>query len=501
MQQIDDFLNRITMYRLVLYLLIGLVGAALILGFLGLLPYSPFDLGLTVAFLVSVGVVTNAVFARVFSAPTNVESVYISALILALIIPPFRLFDDVAFLFWAAVWTMAGKFILAVNKKHIFNPVALAVAVTALFLGRPANWWVGTGSMLPFVLASSFLIVRKIRRSEMVVTFLLTTLATSLILGRLSGADLLTVIKEELISSPLFFFAGIMFTEPLTTPPTKLLQQIYAVFVGVLFAPQIHLGSFYLTPELSLLAGNIFSYLVSPRVKMVLRLDKIQKIAPDVYDLIFQPDQRLAFTPGQYMEWTLPHPNPDSRGNRRYFTLASSPTEGNLRIGVKFPQPVSSFKKNLLQPGKEIVASQLAGDFVLPGNRDQKIVLIAGGIGITPFRSMLKYLIDRGERRPITLIYSNEVEEDIIYRDVFDEASKLGLKVVYTLTRSDHRTDWQGRVGRVDEQMILEEVPDYRESLFYVSGSHSLVTAMESLLLKLGIPRRRIKSDYFPGFA
>ena len=117
--------------------------------------------------------------------------------------------------------------------------------------------------------------------------------------------------------------------------------------VGVLFIPQMHLGPIYSTPELALVIGNIYSYMVSPKQKVVLKLKRKSKIASNIADFVFKPSQRLVFEPGQYMEFTLAHPKPDSRGNRRYFTLASSPTEESLHLGVRFYADSSSFKKSL----------------------------------------------------------------------------------------------------------------------------------------------------------
>src|SRR5579884_4444100 len=106
-------------------------------------------------------------------------------------------------------------------------------------------------------------------------------------------------------------------------------------------------------------------------------------IASNIADFIFQPSHRLAYEPGQYMEFTLAHRKPDSRGNRRYFTLASSPTEDNLRLGVRFYPEGSSFKRTLsrIDNRSKILAGQLAGDFTLPRDPGQKLVFIAGGIG------------------------------------------------------------------------------------------------------------------------
>jgi ferredoxin-NADP reductase len=275
--------------------------------------------------------------------------------------------------------------------------------------------------------------------------------------------------------------------------------------VGILFAPQVHLGSLYATPEIAILIGNLFSWLVSPKTRLILRLKEKIQIAPDVFDFIFVPNRRLAFAPGQYMEWTLGHHDPDSRGNRRYFTLASSPTEDALRVGVKFYPESSSFKQSMLEMERrrEIVASQLAGDFTLPDDPRQKIAMIAGGIGITPFRSMLKYLIDTRQARPVIVFYANRRADEIVYRDVLDWAAvELGIKTVYTLTdASGAPAKWWGRLGRVTPQMIKIEAPDYLERVFYISGPDAMVEDTRRMLRKMHVPKDHIKTDYFSGLA
>jgi ferredoxin-NADP reductase/Na+-translocating ferredoxin:NAD+ oxidoreductase RnfD subunit len=502
---IDRFLNRITMYRLVLYTLIILLGVALVFSFAGILPYDPFALLLSVALLVALSWLTNTIFAKVFGVPTNVESAYITALILALIIDPLSGPGDFWFIVWAAVLAMASKYIVAIKGKHLFNPAAFAVALTALAVGRTASWWIGSAPMLPFVLLGGLLIVRKLRRVDLVMSFLLTSLAAVVIFTVLGGGGLGLAMQNILLYSPLFFFATIILTEPLTTPPTTRLQVAYGALVGILFIPQFHLGSLYLTPELAILFGNIFSYLVSPKAKLILSLKDRVQVAPGIYDFIFVPNQILAFEPGQYMEWTLGHQDPDNRGNRRYFTLASSPTERLLRVGVKFYQNSSSFKQSLLRMrrGSEIVASQLAGDFVLPRDPRQPCVFIAGGIGITPFRSMITFLLDTRQPRPITLFYANKTVDEIAYKDVFDRAwQELGIRTFYTLTnRRSVPPDWNGMVGRITPEMIVSQVSDYKNCIFYLSGPNAMVDSFKRTLRAMGVRSSHIKADFFPGLS
>jgi hypothetical protein len=101
---------------------------------------------------------------------------------------------------------------------------------------------------------------------------------------------------------------------------------------GALFPPQVHLLTVYSTPELVLVVSNVFSYIISPRVKLLPKLTQKISWGPSVKDFVFTSDRKFAYQPGQYMEWTLPHRHADSRGSRRYFTLASSPTEADLRL-------------------------------------------------------------------------------------------------------------------------------------------------------------------------
>jgi ferredoxin-NADP reductase len=206
------------------------------------------------------------------------------------------------------------------------------------------------------------------------------------------------------------------------------------------------------------------------------------------------------------MEWTLDHDHPDSRGKRRYFTLASAPTETLLRIGVKIEASGSSFKQELVEHAlrkRPMVAAQVAGDFTLPGDQNQKLAFIAGGIGVTPFRSMVKYLTDTGEDRDVVLLYANRNFEEIVYRNVFQEAERLWrFRPVYVLSEpSSAPVSWRGETGRIDAAMIARQIPDYDERLFYISGSQALVEAAQRALRELAVKGERIKTDYFSGLA
>ncbi len=501
---VDNFLNKITMYRLVLYYLCGLLALAALFGMFGWIPVNPANLAFSTLVILAVSWITNTAFAKGFDAAANVESVYITALILALIITPVAYTDTagVGFLVFASAWAMAAKFVLAIHKKHIFNPAAFGVAFSALVIGQGATWWAGGYlPLFPFMFLGGLLIVRKIHRFDLVFSFLIVAFLT--IIATAPAGHLGTAITQTVLHSPIFFLAFVMLTEPLTMPPMRLGRLFYGAIVGFLFAPNVHIGSFYFTPELALLVGNLFAYFVSPEGRFKLTLLKKNKLADGTYEFVFLPDLLFDFHPGQYLEWTIPQRFSDDRGNRRYFTIASSPTESEVRLGVKFYEPKSTFKIALdaMKPNDSIAVSQLAGDFVLPKDKNKKLVFIAGGIGVTPFRSMVQYLIDTKDRRPVTLLYSNKVASEVAYKDTFDRAEReIGMKTVYALTAEKNPIPGMYN-GKLDATLIAKEIPDYKERTFYISGPHGMVEAFKTTLYQMGVPRLHIITDYFPGFA
>ncbi len=505
LKPLDTFVDGISMYRLLLYYLIGLLIAAIGLSALGDMHYSAIQMAISSGVLVLACWIINRVFAYIFNAPVNPESSILTGLILALIIPPTLGNFGFLFLLAASGLAIASKYILTIRQKHIFNPAAIAVVLTAFGPRQNASWWIGTAVMLPLVIIGGIMIARKVRRGYMVESFVIASTVATLVFAIVGHTSLTTSLHNMILSSPLFFLGFVMLTEPYSSPTTKRKQIAYAVITGVLLAPQFHIGHEYTSPEIALVIGNIFTYIVSSKTKLFPMLREKIQVAQDTVEFAFIPDRKLSFEPGQYMEWTLSHEHADSRGSRRWFTLASSPTEDQLRLGIKFYDKGSSYKSAMLDMDQNtpIVAGQVAGDFVMPREKTKKLVFIAGGIGVTPFRSMVKYLVDTNEQRSVRLLYSARTEADFAYKDVFEAGRQsLGINTLYVVSDSTVATSSPYTVtGTITREFIEQNIPDYAECMFYISGTHPMVEVLQLALHELGIPRKDVRVDFFPGYA
>jgi len=230
------------------------------------------------------------------------------------------------------------------------------------------------------------------------------------------------------------------------------------------------------------------------------RLVDKQHEAENVTSFLFEPEAPIAYQAGQYLRYTLPHPDADDRGIARTFTIASFPTEPTIRISTRLSAPPSSFKQALarLEPDAMLQASGPNGRFVYT-ETDQPAVFIAGGIGITPFRSILGDLCARGVRASVVLLYSNRTS-DVPFRAFLDDLGRVWpeLHIVYTVTQPSQ--DWHGPTGRIDAAFITRHTRDLPQPLFLVSGPTGLVQAMRAVLAEIEVDTSRVKYEAFPGY-
>lgn len=231
---------------------------------------------------------------------------------------------------------------------------------------------------------------------------------------------------------------------------------------------------------------------------MLITLDHTEQLAPDITMFWFKPETRVKYRAGQFIELFLPHDNPDKRGTKRWFTLSSSPTENLVAITTRrAAENGSSFKQKLfsLESGVELDMSMPMGDFTLPKDAAKAIVFVAGGIGITPMRSMVKYLADHDEQRDITLIHAVNKPEDLAFKDLFE---KYGLKYIPVVKTP--ASGWQGETGSLDGQRILDLTGDVAVERYYLSGPEPMVEAFAKGLKQLGVTKKQLITDFFPGY-
>lgn len=479
-----------------LYYLIFLAILASIFGLFTYLPYSLKDLLFSFLIVSGVGVLANYLFARIFNAQINIESVFITSLILVLIMPV-SFPNNSLFLALASFIAMASKYLVAFDKRHIFNPAAISAVVMSFVFGYSASWWIGSLLMSPFIILGGLLVLRKTQKEQMVTVFITAFLFIVGVFSFFSSYSVQTVLltwQTSIFESSLLFFMFVMLIEPLTSPTTKNPQIYFALIISSIYAAaQTGIINLVISPELILVIGNAFAFFCYPNYRLILNLKNKLKLSKDIYSFIFEKQNNLNFSPGQYMEWTLPHKKADSRGNRRFFTLSSSPTEKEIAITVKFSNPSSTFKKELLNfdSKKRIIASSVSGDFVLPQNLQLPLVFIAGGVGITPFRSMIKYIVDKNLNVDIVLIYLNKNQKEILFLDLFKKAKENGVKTIHFLT---------SKKGHLNKEEIKKLVPDFKKRIFYISGPQLMVRNFEKMLRAIGISKSKIKTDFFPGY-
>lgn len=428
----------------------------------------------------------NSIFSFIFSAKPNYESQFITANILTLIVGPINPIENLLFLIVLAAAAMGSKYVLAYKKRHIFNPAAFGITFTALTMAEGASWWVGNQYILPIVLLGGVLIVLKLRWFHLVASFL----ATYILLGLTRSFDV-----TYLVNSALIFFAFVMLIEPLTAPSGKKNRILYGIGVALIIFLIQNFSNLPYSLELGLLTGNLGVFLIQRREKISLKFERKEQVAKNTFAFWWEPLKKINWQPGQFLEWSIPHPHPDSRGVRRWFTIASSPTEEKVLLTTKLYEKSSSFKSTLLnlKPGYEITVSEPDGDFVLPKDTTRKCLFIAGGTGITPFRSMVKYLLDSNQSQPIIMLYSVKTAEEVAFKEVWTEANKkFGLKPIFVIT---------DQTGFITPEVIKKEAPDWQERLFYVSGPEPMVESFEKMLSDMDVRRENLKRDYFPGYS
>lgn len=245
--------------------------------------------------------------------------------------------------------------------------------------------------------------------------------------------------------------------------------------------------------------------MITSAEEMSLNFLRSVEIAKETYSFFFSKPENFVFNAGQYGRFSLELDDVDPRGFKRPFTLCSSPLDDELMITTKIAELKSPFKKKLksLEEGDKVTFFGPLGNFVLPEQSDHSIVLLAGGIGITPFHSMLRLASKTNYSIPTTLIASfSSIKEIIFFKELTETTMQNSyLQAVYTITHLDGaQNGWVGEKGRISEEMIKRYVADYRNSLYYLCGPEKMVLAMEELVKDMNVADSNIRKENITGY-
>jgi ferredoxin-NADP reductase len=210
--------------------------------------------------------------------------------------------------------------------------------------------------------------------------------------------------------------------------------------------------------------------------------------------------ENVEFEPGQYF-WVelLDPPYEDEKGPRRHITVVTSPTEGVLGLATRIRD--TAFKRSLVEmpEGAAVDVEQPKGSFVLPEDTSKRYAFVAGGIGITPFRSMLRYIADKGLDYDITLVYSNRDVESTAFLDELKELESVvpRCRVLFTMTDDP---SWEGDKRMLDAEVLGELLGDLESFHFMIAGPPPMAKSVEGSLLEAGLSEDQVQSDSFSGY-
>jgi ferredoxin-NADP reductase len=233
------------------------------------------------------------------------------------------------------------------------------------------------------------------------------------------------------------------------------------------------------------------------------KLKHRELVARQTVAFYFEKPRGFQFKPGQFVDLTLIDPTEtDEEGNKRSFSIASAPSSGTLTIVTRMRQ--SAFKRTLgsLPIGGEVELEGPMGAFVLP-EPPRNLVFVAGGIGITPFLSMLRDVSEVSSVEDWVLFYSNREPDDAAFLEELTRLHdrRVGFRLVATMTA--HPTleqPWAGETGRIDQQMLLKHLANPAEPTYYIAGPPEMIRGTRQLLADLGIARRSIRFEVFLGY-
>lgn len=228
------------------------------------------------------------------------------------------------------------------------------------------------------------------------------------------------------------------------------------------------------------------------------------EIARGTMAFLFARPIGFDFRAGQSLTLTLiDPPETDARGNRRMFSIASAPSDDRIMIATRMRD--TAFKRTLksMPEHTTVRIRGPAGKFTLEADDERPVVMLAGGIGITPFMSMLRQAAREPLRRKLYLFYSNRTPQDAPFLRELTELQRHNpdYRFIGTMTSMiDSPETWKGERGCVDKNMLARYLGDLLDPIYYIAGPPAMVAAMQVLLVGAGVTREQIRNDEFFGY-
>lgn len=514
-QRVLAVLGAVSMYRLALSALAILALIAVVLSPFGLVGPTPLELLLSFLVLAVVISAVDALAQRLLRLPWRLESSLVTALILLFVMHPGADVPALIGLALAGALASLSKYLIAWRGRHIFNPAAFGAAVVSIagsfgafeWLGTSASWWVGTPALAIPVAVLGLAVLWRTEKVRVVLVFLVVAVGTAVVRQGVQAQqfgvefELPVALSFAVLQSPFLFLGVFMVSEPLTSPPRRWQQFWVAGVVGVLAGwPIFVVDLFTLGQERALLIGNLLALTFALRGSVRLTLEKREFITPTAQELTFRARGKLKFQPGQYLELDVPHHRPDARGTRREFSIVSAPADlPTLRIAYKNgdQKHPSSYKRALAaaQPGAVLAVTGTWGDFLLPKG-EPPILMVAAGIGVTPFVSQLRQLQADGLSRDVVLVYVASEASELAFRTEL-EATGVPTVVFSRDEPADLPAHWTWARGvRLDAAGLERVVPDIAARHTFISGPPRLIADLAPALQKA----RSVTTDAFAGY-
>lgn len=237
-------------------------------------------------------------------------------------------------------------------------------------------------------------------------------------------------------------------------------------------------------------------------MSQLLKLVDRKEIARDTMAFWFDiSGKNYSFLAGQHTDFTLINPPyTDDEGNSRVFSFASSPNDKE-RLMIATRMRPSAFKNSLkeIPLGTELEVGDPMGFFTLHEDSSRPAVFLAGGIGITPFRSLIGWATEEKLPHKIYLFYANKTKEDAAFLQDLQEFEKqnANFKLIAIMTRDQ---TWQGEKGHIGQEMLKKYISDLSKPIYYIAGPHDMMVSIYETLTAVGISRDSIKTEEFTGY-